>query len=265
MTLTGDRLDSATNPDGAPPKRRRRPRWWVEVLAIAWLLWIYDWLTNLAPVRLSIAVQHGYSILHLEQRLHLDPEHALDHWLSHHHTLGLAVSDFYDNAHFVVTLGVVAWLWWRHPDVYPRLRSSLVLTNLIAFVIFWLYPLAPPRMLHGFVDVVAQVGGFGSWHSGTLASHADQVAAMPSLHLGWAVWSAWAIFVALKGHRGRGLAFVYPVLTSVAVLTTGNHYLADVLAGILTAIVAILAAEYLHRLWGRRGSRTARPAPASAP
>ena len=82
-----------------------RPRWWLELLTIAWLAWVYDFINNLAPVRHSVALGHAQGILNLQQTLHLTPEVTLNRWLGSHHTLGAVLSDYYDNAHFVVTLG----------------------------------------------------------------------------------------------------------------------------------------------------------------
>ena len=96
---------------------------------VAWLCWVYDAITNLAPLRLHAALAHGYGVLHLEHALHLDPELALNHWLAAHHTLGLILSDYYDNAHFVVTLGLLGWLWYRRADIYRPLRNTLVAIN----------------------------------------------------------------------------------------------------------------------------------------
>ena len=66
---------------------------------------MYDAITNFAPLRVHAALAHAASVLSLEQSLHIDPERMLDTWLAAHHTLGLVVSDYYDNAHFIVTLG----------------------------------------------------------------------------------------------------------------------------------------------------------------
>ncbi len=245
----------------------RRSPWWIELLAIAWLVVIYDRVTALAPLRLHAAIAHGQGILALERTLHLDPELSLNRWLVGHHTLGIVVSYYYDNAHFIVTLGVLAWLWWRRPDLYPPLRNSLVLINVIGFVVFWRYPVAPPRLLpgNGFVDIVARSHTFGSWHTGSLAADADQLAAMPSLHLAWAAWSGLAIWRLSRRWWGRALAVLYPFVTAVAVMTTGNHYLIDVLAGIATMVVSVALVEIaLPRsrasLGRRRASRRAVPA-----
>jgi hypothetical protein len=242
-------------PVPAPAQPRKRTRWWVEALTIGWLCWIYDAITNLAPLRVHAALSHGSDILRLERSLHIDPEHALDRWLSGHHTLALLVSDYYDNAHFVVTLGLLAFVWWRRAEIYRPLRNSLVLANVIAFVVFWLFPVAPPRLLPGFVDVVAASHAIGSWHTGALASAANQFAAMPSLHIAWAVWCTVVVWRLTKRSWLRALAVVYPFVTAFAVLSTGNHYVFDVLGGLLTIAASLFGVRLLEaRLRGRAAS-----------
>jgi hypothetical protein len=213
----------------------------VEALVIVWLCWVYDAITNFTPLRLHAALGHGAGVLKLERALGIDPELGLDRWLAGHHTLGLVVSDYYDNAHFVVTLGLLGWLWWRRADLYRPLRNSLVGMNVIGFVVFWLYPVAPPRMLagEGFSDVVASTHAFGSWHTGALASAANQLAAMPSLHMAWAAWCAVALWRLSTRVWVRGLALLYPCMTTLAVLATGNHYVLDVFAGLATLAAAL--------------------------
>lgn len=220
----------------------RRSGLWFEALAVAWLCFLYDNLTNLAPLRLHLALAHAREVLSFEQTLGIDPERALDHWLAARHTLGLIASDYYDNAHFVVTLGLLGWLWWRRADIYRGLRNVLVLANVIAFAVFWQFPVAPPRMLPGFTDVVAATGGFGSWHGGALASHADELAAMPSLHIAWALWCTLVVWRVSRRAPLRALACAYPLLTGAAVLATGNHFVLDIAGGALTfALAALLA------------------------
>ncbi len=232
----------ATARPAAP--RALRSRWWLEGLTVVWLGWVYDAITNLAPLRLHAALVHAEGILSLERTLHVDPEHALDVWLAGHRSLGLAIADYYDNAHFIVTLGLLGWLWWRRADIYRPLRNSLVLVNLLAFVVFWRYPVAPPRMLAGFTDVVASTHAIGSWHTGALASDANQLAAMPSLHIAWAVWCAVAVWLATPRRWLRALALLHPTLTTFAVLATGNHYVLDIVAG-----VTVMAASFAIVWW----------------
>jgi PAP2 superfamily protein len=255
-------LSSAVSIDSGGPQAAERPRasssravarsrWWVELLAIGWLLFLYDAVNNLAPLRLSVALGNARGILHVERVLHIDPELTLDRWLSSHHTLGLILADYYDNAHFVVTLGLLAWLWWRRADLYRPLRNSLVLINVIGFVVFWLFPVAPPRMLDGFTDVVASTHAFGSWHNGALASAANQLAAMPSLHMAWAGWCTVALWRMTRRRAVHALALAYPCLTALAVLATGNHFLLDIVGGLATLALSLLLAGRASRLAGR--------------
>lgn len=223
---------------------------------MACLLWVYDAVTNLAPLQVGPALSHGRAILHLEQRLGMAPERALDGWLASHHKLGLILSDYYDNAHFVVTLGLLGWLWWRRSESYRPLRSALVLINLLAFVVFWLFPVAPPRMLDGFVDVVASTHAIGSWHTGSLASQANQLAAMPSLHIAWAAWCGVVLWRALRRPWARVAAVAYPLMTAFAVLATGNHYVLDVLGGLVVTAMALGTVE-IARVPRRRAADVA--------
>jgi hypothetical protein len=237
---------------GAIAPGHTRTRWWVEILTIAWLGWMYDAITNLAPLRLHTALAHAQGILDLERTLHIDSELTLDRWLAGHHTLGLAVSYYYDNAHFVVTLGLLGWLWLRRVDLYRPLRNSLVLVNALAFVVFWRYPVAPPRMLDGFTDVVSSTHAIGSYHTGALASHANELAAMPSLHIAWAVWCTLAIWRMSARRWARALAIAYPCATALAVVATGNHFVLDILGG----LAAIAASVLLVALAERRRSQS---------
>jgi hypothetical protein len=233
---------------GAPA----RTRWWLEALTIVWLGWVYDATTNLAPLRMGAALGHARGILSLEQTIGIAPERSLDTWLAGHQTLGLVLSDYYDNAHFVVTLGLLGWLWWARADVFRGLRNSLILINLLGFIVFWRYPVAPPRMLDGFTDVVASTHAIGSWHDGALASHANQLAAMPSLHIAWAVWCTLAVWQVSTRVWVRALAVFYPCLTGFAVVSTGNHFVLDIVGGVLVTLAAFAIVRLLSAR--RRGA-----------
>lgn len=220
--------------------RAGRTPLWAEALVIAWLGWLYDIVTNLAPARRAAALSHASAVLRLERAIGLDPELSLNRWLAGQHTLALALSDYYDNAHFVVTLGVLGLLWWRRPAAYPLLRNAIVLMNVLGFAVFWLWPMAPPRMLlgAGFSDVVAVTHAIGSWHTGSLATDADQYAAMPSLHIAWAIWSTVGIWALTRRRWLRSLGVLHVAITSFAVMATGNHFLLDVIAGGVCAALA---------------------------
>jgi PAP2 superfamily len=231
---------------------------WIELLVIGWLFWLYDVINNWAPVRQLFAMHNAASLISFEHSLDLDPELAINHWLAAHHTLGEFASSYYFFAHALVTFGLLAWLWWKRPAIYPRLRAQLVIVNLIAFVVFWRYPLAPPRMFPqlGFDDILASAKTVVSWHSGALVHDADQLAAMPSLHVAWASWSAVVIWQSWRTPLARAVAIAYPLLTSLVVIATGNHFVLDVLAGAATVPAAIAtqrAGGWLLARYRRRG------------
>jgi PAP2 superfamily len=232
---------SITSAQALPASAAVRPRWWGELLVLAWLAWLYDIVNNFAPLREKAALAHGRGILALERSLHVAPELALNRWLAAHHTLAAILSYYYDNAHFVVTFGLLGWLWWRRADIYRPLRNTLVAINVIGMIVFWRYPVAPPRLLvsKGFTDVVAASHTVGSWHTGSLATDANQFAAMPSLHIAWAVWCTLALWQLSRKTWVRVLATLYPCLTAFAVLATGNHYLLDLLGGLATFALAL--------------------------
>ena len=94
------------------------------------------------------------------------------------------------------------------------------------------------------------------WHTGALASQANQLAAMPSLHIAWAVWCTIALWRISKRTWVRALAVVYPCMTALAVLATGNHFLLDIVGGLvaIAAAVAIVVAGGALALAGRHAS-----------
>jgi membrane-associated phospholipid phosphatase len=157
-----------------------------------------------------------------------------------------------------VTLVVLGWCYLRRQDAYRGARNALVLTNVAGLAVFFLYPVMPPRLLPGggYVDAVA-AAGFGSSHTGPVP--ADQYAAMPSLHLAWAVWTASVGMLLLDRHRVRVLWLLHPVLTAVAVVVTANHYVLDVLAGVAVAVLALLASRAQITLRRTRMARTQAP------
>lgn len=249
-------MASAPKPVSATPRLRRSPVL-LELALVVFLVWIYNWVQDVVPLRRQQALANARVILTFEAHIGLDPERALDHWLAHQDLLGFMAANFYAVAIFAVTFGFAATTWWRRPDLYVDLRNELVLANVIAFAVFWAFPVAPPRMLPGFVDVVAGSGTLG-WHN-TLVRHADQLAAMPSMHLGYAVWCslvAWRLATSKTGKKWAAVFGIgYPLLTAVVVLATGNHYLMDVLAGAATVAVAVVAVEVVPEIAQRQVSR----------
>jgi len=228
--------------------RRKRPRWWVQVGLVGLVFWAYDAINNLNPFRRATAIANGLSVLHLEDRLHLTPERVLNHWLAGHITFGRFLADYYDTAHFAVTIAMLVFVYWRLPERYRFLRNALLGINAIGFIVFWVFPCAPPRMLPGFVDIVAVTHAIGAWSTGALASQANEYAAMPSLHVAWALWCCVAVWFLRRDWPSRLLAVAYVIFTATAVMATANHYFLDVMAGAATAgLAALIALAYERR------------------
>lgn len=250
---------------------RRRPRIAFELLTLGWLLVVYDQIRSHAEVRGASAIATGRQVLRLETWAHLDVELALNTWTSAHRFVTVAAASWYQYAHLSVTMGVLVWCWWRRPALYRWARTSLVLVNVVGLFTFLLLPVAPPRLLPGtaYVDSGVQAG-FGA---GPLSPvQADQYGAMPSLHVGWAVWVAVVCVVALRPHRLARLWLLYPCVTTVVILLTANHYVLDAVAGLLAVTVALLHARVPG--WGRLHGwssalwpvpRSSRPGPAVQP
>ena len=228
-------------------RRHREQAWFaLDLLIVAWLCWLFDAINNLAPVRQELAVANGRGLLDLERALHLDPERALDQWLARRHALATVVVFWYENVHITVTLVVFAWLWWRRPDLLGTMRATLVSVNLLALAVFWSFPTAPPRMLSSaYVDLVARTDHLPVWQLGATALQSNQLCSMPSLHLAWAAWSSIAVWQMTAKRWLRALAIVYPLLTTLAVMATGNHYLLDAIAG--AALTGLVFFALSHR------------------
>ncbi|RZS87159.1 PAP2 superfamily protein [Motilibacter rhizosphaerae] len=224
-----------------------------ELVVVLALLWAYDWVRSKSHPRVGLAQRNGEDVLRLETRLHIDAEHAANAWVGRHDVLEWVASLWYQSAHICITMGVLGWLWWRHPDRYRVARNALVLINVAGLVIFALYPCMPPRLLPGrhFVDAI-EASGLGSSPAGPVP--ADQYAAMPSLHLAWATWVAVTASLAVGSVVLRRLWRCYPLVTASVVVVTANHYVLDIVAGVAVAAVALpLAARLTPQRAAREG------------
>jgi hypothetical protein len=134
----------------------------------------------------------------------------------------------------------MVWLFFRLPHIYRGARTVLVATSLIALLGFYLYPTAPPRLLNsiGYIDTVARFHTWGSLADPNIAKESNQFAAMPSLHIGWALWAGIAIFVCARHLWVRILGLIYPVCTLAVIVGTANHFILDAVGGALVVGLA---------------------------
>jgi PAP2 superfamily protein len=245
MTQTLDR-PSATPPDrwfsGLLPTRMlrwRRPVWWQEIAIIAFGYWIYTLGRNAIPDQASIAFRHGRSIQHLQDILRLNWELSINHLVARTEWLAQGLDYYYATLHFIVTIGVMVWLFTRRPHVYRGARTVLVATTMFGLLGFYIYPTAPPRLLpeYSYVDTLLKFHTWGSLADPDIAQHSNQYAAMPSLHVAWAMWSGIAIFVCARRWWVRALGLAYPFGTLFVIVGTANHFILDAVGG--AAIVAL--------------------------
>jgi len=206
-----------------------------------------------ALVRLAVRASHPAAVAHAaglwraERWLHLDIEPSLNHLAAARPVLAETAGYYYALAHFIVTPLVLAWLWLRRPAAFGPLRSALVLATTAANVVFWTWPVAPPRFaVPGMTDILVRYGILGAGSPHGPDSLVNLYAAMPSLHVAWAAWCAAALVAATRGRR-RHLAWLYPAATTLVVIATANHFLADAAAGLAVTALGLLAARATTR------------------
>jgi hypothetical protein len=165
---------------------------------------------------------------------------AWEPWLSQHPLPGF--SGFYDWANLAVMVVVLTWCAVREEEAFWRFaRNSLAIIAGVGFVTYAVLPMAPPRLLPAAF-------GMGGGTLGALGNVADQLGAMPSLHTAWAGWAALMVFAMWGGSRVlQWVGWVNLLLTVVVVVTTGNHYVLDVVAGELLTLAAVFLADRISR------------------
>jgi hypothetical protein len=146
-------------------------------------------------------------------------------------------SVYYQVGHLAALLATLGWAWCRHRDRYARARAALLGLTLTALAGYWLLPTAPPRLaMPGVVDTVAAHPVLFAGN-GAVTGMVNLYAAMPSLHVAWAVWVALTVST-LSGHRMRRLVWLHPAATTIVVVATANHYVVDAIAGTVLALAA---------------------------
>jgi hypothetical protein len=211
----------------------RRPIWWQELSIIVLAYWLYSLSRNAIPEQASIAIRHGFGIARLQDALHLNAELSINHFVAGHEWLAQVMDYYYASLHLLITMGVMVWLFVKRAAVYRGARTVLVTTTLLGLAGFALYPLAPPRLLPGtgYLDTVVMFHTWGSLASPSVAAHSNQFAAMPSLHVAWALWCGISLFRNARTRLMRLAGLVYPLLTFAVVVGTANHYIIDAVAG----------------------------------
>lgn len=229
---------------------RRLPAGVWQLVLLAVLLAGYEAGRYLAIADPAEARRNAEDVWNVERTLRLPNEAVLQSWVLELPGLIRFANHYYTWMHFPATAVFLLWVWrrrpvpvgegdtvrYRHRAGWPLARAALVVSTAAALLIQVCYPLAPPRMLsgHGLVDTGLRFGP-SPYSGGPSSGLANQLAAMPSLHVGWAVLVGIGA-VLLSRSRWRWIALAHPVLTTMAVVVTANHYWLDGAVG--TALVA---------------------------
>ncbi|MFI5554827.1 bifunctional glycosyltransferase 87/phosphatase PAP2 family protein [Streptomyces sp. NPDC051738] len=183
----------------------------------------------------ATAEQHGEEIHSVERALGIDIEYWANHAVVGVDRLRNFFDFYYESFHFGVPLAILAVLYWRRPVDYRWARTAIGFATVFALIGFWLYPLAPPRLVPGlgFIDTVNGPQDFTRPDYGTLTELTNQYAAMPSLHFGWSLWCGLVIVILAPRWWMKALGLLHPLFTVTAIVVTGNHWVLDAVGGAL--------------------------------
>jgi zinc transporter ZupT len=247
----------AKRDDSIDGGRKGRPRGGalgqIALIVGAWLL--YSVARSLSGDDVATAVHRGRILMDWDADLGFGFTLNVNHWITAHGLLAVPMTMEYASLHYLVTPLVLVWLWRYHPENYRPALFALLAMCAVGLVVYVGLPVAPPRLLpdSGWIDTMASWSHVGWWGTGGSAPAGfehltDQFAAMPSLHVGWAVWCAWA-WRRSGGTVARVLGWIYPVSIAVTVVATANHYVLDVVAGVA---IALFFCALMPRLLERR-------------
>ncbi|HZO50838.1 MAG TPA: phosphatase PAP2 family protein [Gaiellaceae bacterium] len=234
-----------------------------EIGALAVLYGVYELLRGSGDDRLDAAMANTADIVALERHLHVFVEGAIQRAAESVGFLPPLLGLAYMGLHFLGTTGALVWVHRRHRHRFPIVRTTLVFSTALALVGYRLYPAAPPRLTDlGFSDTVSSSTGL-NLSSDALGALYNPIAAVPSLHFGYAaiVGAMLVAFAARPWLRAAGA--IYPAVMLAVIVATGNHFFLDAVLGGVVALVGWLGARLL--LQARRERVDARSFRAGVP
>jgi PAP2 superfamily len=211
-----------------------------EAGVIVAMLLLYDLGRYLAARHVGMAFAHSDTLWQFERWLHLPNEAMVQSWILDGSTdLMQAANIYYAGMHFPVTFLALMWLFFLRPSHYLWARRALVTATAVGLVIEFVYPLAPPRMRTdlGFMDAAERFGQ-SVYDAPGVSGLTNQFAAMPSLHVGWALLVA-IVLISASQSKWRWLFAAHPILTALVVVVTANHYWLDGIVGAALVLFAL--------------------------
>jgi hypothetical protein len=245
------------------PAFSRRDLLEAAIIGIAFLL--YFWVRGAVVDRPESAYWHARDLIDVERGLGFFWEPDLNEWTAARHAVAQAMNLVYFYLHFPLIVAFGIWLYYYRRHQYTFVRDSFLASGAIALVIYWLYPVAPPRELDelsaqydpaapahivGFVDTMKEYLGY-AYDSQSTRAFVNPYAAMPSLHFGWDLLLGIAIALAFRGTRLAVPALIIgialPVSQVFSITMTGNHFLIDAAAGGIVALAGLGIAWLIGR------------------
>ncbi|GGT46086.1 membrane protein [Streptomyces kurssanovii] len=210
-----------------------RPNLLLELLVIRVGYSVYSHIRAAATGSVGAAEEHARQIYSVEGALGIDIEHWVNHAVVRTEWLEAFFDFYYTSFHFLVPLSVLGVLYVRRPSDYRWARASLAFATVIALLGFWLYPLAPPRLMPGmgFIDTVHGPQDLANPDYGAMTAVTNQYAAMPSLHFGWSLWCGLIVLVLAPRLWMKLLGLLHPLFTVCAIVATANHWVLDAAGG----------------------------------
>jgi membrane-associated phospholipid phosphatase len=199
----------------------------------------------------DVAVDHALDIVAFQESMGIGIEAALQAPVAGSHVLQALANWIYIWGHWPVIIVTMIWLAWRHVEQFRRLRDGMMVSGALGMLIYASYPVAPPRLAGlGLIDTVSE--NSSAYRVLQPPSFVNQYAAMPSLHFGWDLLVGMAIFSAATTTLVRVVGAMMPLLMAYAVIATANHYVLDVVGGLLLVMVGHAAAVALEQRRERR-------------
>ena len=225
----------------------RRHRAAVEVGMLAGLYGAYELVRGTREASVPVALHHTADVVGLERALHVFHERAVQDWSHAVPYLPALLGVAYMTLHFGATTLALRWVYRERRGAFPLVRTTLIVTTALALVGYMLYPAAPPRLAGlGFSDTVTKQTGL-NLSSDLLGSFYNPLAAVPSLHFGYALIVGVSLAVLARRRWFRVLGALYPAFMLFDIVATGNHFLFDAATGGLVVVVGWLVARWIVR------------------
>ncbi|MGA7671457.1 MAG: phosphatase PAP2 family protein [Nitrolancea sp.] len=221
------------------------------------LFLMYYVTRGVAAGKEAVAFGHAREVMHVEQRLGLFREIALQTTFLTEPTFVRMLNFVYAYTHLAVLIVFAIWVFALHADQYQEIRNTFLVILGTGLAIYILFPLAPPRFFPytGFVDTLQLYSGI-NYDQQSIAMLYNPFAAMPSLHVGFALFSGIGVIKVGRRKIHWVLGIGYPLLMATAVVGTANHYILDVIVGSFITIVAYLIVPRITRKVVARRSAT---------